>query len=1190
MAAFNPTGGRGRDTALARVGPAQQQLLRRAGGSGKINPRTGLREYQGGCFVDPRVQAGMDRQMDEEIPNEGWRPPQRPSAPADDYAGRGARPVDPAAEDDMLAGMRSEEALRHPSGVKSLSATDPAVAADMNRAMDMESDLRTSEAQHYAARMSGGAFVTPPHKPPQPSGRRPVAAAARPRGGAFAGPATTANDLNRAEAARLAARGRGGDTELVHVNPQEVSLLKSAGGSGTTNPSTGLREFYTDAFGGGFGNADAVDAGGTRGEAGFNTPSNSTHDPMYAVGPGADKNVPGSAANFQANYGLTAEQAQAAAAKVASQASGTGGSVGGIDYGKIAKKVQAESASLASQPSVESSKVTKTAPATATSAPLAGAFSGAIPPEVKRPTIGNEEQAISAIAPRYGMTPDQMTQAAGNMGTANHDYQDEGNSTLDNIGNFLASQFGFNEMDPTNPNKNSLKSFLNNDRANWGFDPSGAIGTAVGAAAGVPLLGTAFNLASKILDRPLEIGLGPDVFGGQPPATGGPSPNANKSWLGGVADSIGSAFGGSAGAPAVSAGSDSGATGNTGGGVVTAPAGGAFSNGGGQAGSASGTGGQKGSGGGASGSNGGSGNIDQHAGTLLDHITGSGSGSGSGSKPTSPAPTTGQAGVSPIVLATPPATTSTTPTVTSGAPGAFVPFTGDYTHYGQTDPGSFQGEHIFFSNLPGNPQSNGTGPGAGSPPAGGGSGGGSGGSAAPSWSTVPKPPKDAHRWTDAYNQFLQNGDLQGYINWLSANGKGGGSFAKGGYVGSADGGDLVTRGPDGHYQAGPRLLQEVMRQESGGEADPNNATSSAGARGKMQLMPATAAEVAARLGIQNPDLTDEATNIRLGTAYLNQQLDANGGDIAKALWGYNAGPGSVLAGRMPDETKNYVGNIMTRLGMPGGSPTAGMSESDKLNYAQLSGRPPTAAPSPIAPRPTLATSPAAPTMPANMSESDRLNYAQLAGRAIGATPAFGPVVRPAAPPPAPTSTLPSLSEADQLNMAEVQARQARQKATSQGTKASPPGTSTANPVFAGGRSVLKDGSPAPLLGYRQPDGSIAPVNAALGGNAQSNPLGAGRGYDAGNNSNDRSSANTNAAGQASNATGAYGERGIGAGRYRGGGFIDGPQNDPVDGRTIHATVGEFIVKKDAAEAAGPRLLAAINSPRHARAIRSSLGL
>ena len=44
----------------------------------------------------------------------------------------------------------------------------------------------------------------------------------------------------------LKARGRGGDTELAHVNPREKSMLKAMGGSGGINPNTGLREYQFD--------------------------------------------------------------------------------------------------------------------------------------------------------------------------------------------------------------------------------------------------------------------------------------------------------------------------------------------------------------------------------------------------------------------------------------------------------------------------------------------------------------------------------------------------------------------------------------------------------------------------------------------------------------------------------------------------------------------------------------------------------------------------------------------------------------------------------------------------------------------------------------------------------------------------------------------------------------------------------
>jgi len=47
-----------------------------------------------------------------------------------------------------------------------------------------------------------------------------------------------------ADAAKaLQARGRGRDTMLAHINPQEAAMLRRAGGLGTTNPYTGLKEY-----------------------------------------------------------------------------------------------------------------------------------------------------------------------------------------------------------------------------------------------------------------------------------------------------------------------------------------------------------------------------------------------------------------------------------------------------------------------------------------------------------------------------------------------------------------------------------------------------------------------------------------------------------------------------------------------------------------------------------------------------------------------------------------------------------------------------------------------------------------------------------------------------------------------------------------------------------------------------------
>ena len=102
----------------------------------------------------------------------------------------------------------------------------------------------------------------------------------------------------------------------------------------------------------------------------------------------------------------------------------------------------------------------------------------------------------------------------------------------------------------------------------------------------------------------------------------------------------------------------------------------------------------------------------------------------------------------------------------------------------------------------------------------------------------------------------------------------------------------------------PKLLEAVAWQESRGRM---SAVSVKGARGVMQLMPATAAE----LGVRSDDLAD---NIRGGALYLRRQLDRFG-SIPLALAAYNAGPGAVLRyGGIPPyrETRDYVARIMGR--------------------------------------------------------------------------------------------------------------------------------------------------------------------------------------------------------------------------------------------------------------------------------------
>jgi soluble lytic murein transglycosylase-like protein len=88
------------------------------------------------------------------------------------------------------------------------------------------------------------------------------------------------------------------------------------------------------------------------------------------------------------------------------------------------------------------------------------------------------------------------------------------------------------------------------------------------------------------------------------------------------------------------------------------------------------------------------------------------------------------------------------------------------------------------------------------------------------------------------------------------------------------------------------------------------ALSHKGARGLMQLMPATAA----RLGVR--DIFDPRQNIEGGVKYMRILLNMFDGDVRLALAGYNAGEGAVLKyGRsVPPyrETQEYVRRISQR--------------------------------------------------------------------------------------------------------------------------------------------------------------------------------------------------------------------------------------------------------------------------------------
>ena len=129
------------------------------------------------------------------------------------------------------------------------------------------------------------------------------------------------------------------------------------------------------------------------------------------------------------------------------------------------------------------------------------------------------------------------------------------------------------------------------------------------------------------------------------------------------------------------------------------------------------------------------------------------------------------------------------------------------------------------------------------------------------------------------------------------------------------------------YNTDPNLVYAIIKQESKFNSD---ALSKSGAKGLMQIMDATAYDMARNINsidINNYDIYDPYTNIFLGTKYISYLVNHFEGNYYLAIIAYNAGMGkvegwldksyieysdfsSVYDCVQYNETKNYLQNVM----------------------------------------------------------------------------------------------------------------------------------------------------------------------------------------------------------------------------------------------------------------------------------------
>jgi hypothetical protein len=276
----------------------------------------------------------------------------------------------------------------------------------------------------------------------------------------------------RADLKRAAQLGRGGDDRIAHINSVEAAILKALGGAGTTNPETGLEEFYQPE--GGSGKAGDTAPGGRNSGRDTDRPGQSSGGRGGGNFGGGPSSVGAGLSSRQRNLrdleNLAAGRPSAIDGASGQPGNGQGGR-GGL------------------------------------------AATGGTTTSGKNYSDARDDPAAQENTAR--------NQDAQNIGES---WGDGWAGVINELGHMLGGAVGLGEReeslsetadDMSQPDYNGPAPGTPDDnRAQWGWDPVSAIAGIGGMLAGLPFgPGLIADQVSAGLGRPFDIDLGPDVIG-----------------------------------------------------------------------------------------------------------------------------------------------------------------------------------------------------------------------------------------------------------------------------------------------------------------------------------------------------------------------------------------------------------------------------------------------------------------------------------------------------------------------------------------------------------------------------------------------------------------------------------------------------------------------------------------------------